>query len=305
MFFCILLSAILVLVIRRSLVPIQNLTEQVAKVEAGSLHNRLIEENVPTEITPLVDRLNQLLTRLEQSFLRERQFNSDLAHELQTPLAAIRTTSEVALKWPEQSSFDDYRYIAESTIQLQQTIDSLLTLARIESSGNETLSESVSVFTIVEECLSLHANSIEARGIDIILDVNRAQSLRSDPRLLRIILSNLLSNAADYAPENSEVTIAGDLLLNNQGTSNYQLNSTVLTVVNSAPNLTKGDLVTMFDRLWRKDSSRTGSKHVGLGLSIARTAAKALSLEITADLVEQSTPEQKIKMSLTVVDKKF
>ncbi|WP_153916609.1 sensor histidine kinase [Shewanella sp. TC10] len=282
-FFCTLLSAILVFAIRRALNPIQNLSEQVASVEAGSLHNRLIETNVPAEITPLVARLNQLLARLEQSFSRERQFNNDLAHELRTPLAAMRTTSEVALKWPEQSSIEDFHYIAESAAQLQQTIDSLLSLARIENSGAQTLSEDVNIADLVDECLSLYTSQIQQRKLVTKQLIKENAIIKSDPRLLRVIISNLISNAAEYAPTNSEISI------------DSECRDAVIRVVNDAPKLTLDDLTTMFDRLWRKDEARTDSKHVGLGLSIAYTAAQALSLELTAEL-----HDQQLHMSLKV-----
>ncbi|MGJ8679166.1 ATP-binding protein [Paraglaciecola sp.] len=287
-FFCFLLSVILVYTIRKTLKPIQNLSEQVSNVEAGSLHNRLIETDIPTEINPLVNRLNQLLERLELSFARERQFNSDLAHELRTPLAAIRTTSEVALKWPEQASIDDYRYIAESSAQLQQTIDSLLSLVRIENTGAEKLSENVDVSLIIDECLSLQSVRIKERNLRISKSIYNPSCLQSDPRLLRIIISNLINNAVEYSPADTEV------MLNCEATSNSEKNTAILTVINSAPDLNEEDLVAMFDRLWRKDASRTGTKHTGLGLSIAHTAAKALSLELTAELQDK----QILKMSL-------
>lgn len=283
-FCCFLLSVILIFTIRRTLMPLENLSEQVGNVEAGSLHNRLIDTGVPKEISPLVERLNQLLARLELSFSRERQFNNDLAHELRTPLAAIRTTSEVALKWPEQSSLEDYEYIAESSTQLQQTIDSLLSLARIENTGAEILIESVNVLAIIEECLSLQAMLIKERNIVVIVLVEHQYFIQSDPRLLRIIVSNLVSNAVEYAPINSDVTLSCE-------------DDTIITVSNNAPNLNEGDIATMFDRLWRKDTSRTGTKHVGLGLSIAHTAAHAMSLKLTAKLNDKHMLKMCIEQS--------
>lgn len=274
-FFCCLLSFMLVFIIRRTLAPIQYLSEKVAEVEAGTLHNRLNVKSVPTEITPLISRLNQLLERLEKSFERERQFNNDLAHELRTPLAAIRTTSEVAMKWPEQSSVDDYRYIAESSTQLQNTIDSLLSLARIENSGSEMTSEKVNVSTVIQECVALQSTLVKERGISIAFLLNEQLVIESNPHLLRIIISNLINNAVEYAPKNSEVFLS------------CKSSHSIFTIANFAPNLDQNDLSTMFDRLWRKDSSRTGTNHVGLGLSIAHSAATAISLKLRGELDER------------------
>ncbi|WP_108945698.1 histidine kinase dimerization/phospho-acceptor domain-containing protein [Shewanella halifaxensis] len=277
LFFCFLLSFILVWVIRKTLAPIQCLSEKVAQVEAGTLHNRLDTESVPTEIISLITRLNQLLARLEKSFERERQFNNDLAHELRTPLAAIRTTSEVAMKWPEQSSTEDYRYIAQSSIQLQNTIESLLSLARIENTSTEIFIEKVNIATIVKECIALQASLIKERGITIALSLDEQYAIASHPHLLRIIMANLINNSIEYAPENSEVII------------DCKCRTAILTVANVAPNFNESDLTAMFDRLWRKDSSRTGTEHVGLGLSIAHSAAKAIGLALSAELDDKQT----------------
>ncbi|WP_440874017.1 histidine kinase dimerization/phospho-acceptor domain-containing protein [Thalassotalea sp. PLHSN55] len=272
LFFCLLLSLILVFTIRKTLAPIDSLSEQVAQVKAGTLHNRLNAVEVPSEISPLVDRLNQLLARLEQSFERERQFNNDLAHELRTPLAAIRTTSEVAMKWPEQASVEDHRYIAESSAQLQNTIDSLLSLARLDSSVAEILIEKVCISTLIKECIAMQLPLIKARYLSVVSSLNEEYLIDSNPDLLRIIIANLISNAVAYSPDNSEIFI------------DCKNTHSILTIANIAANLNESDLTSMFDRLWRKDDARTDTKHVGLGLSIAHSAAKSLALNLTAKL---------------------
>lgn len=280
---CFVLSIILVLVIRRALYPVQRLTEQVNNLEAAALDCRLTDKGVPREITPLVERLNVLLARLEKSFTRERQFNSDLAHELRTPLAAIRTTSEVALKWPEQSSIEDYQYIADASTQLQQLIDSLLSLARINHAGAQHVLSSINVGDIVNECISLHAKQIQDRNLTLSVELEADFSLTSDAHLLRIIFANLVSNAVEYSPENSEVVIRGQ---------NAPL---FIEVINQAPALVAQDIPFIFDRLWRKDPSRTGVGHAGLGLSIATSAAQALNLVISAQLDK----DQQLHMQVT------
>jgi signal transduction histidine kinase len=266
------LSVVLIIATKRALAPLNSVCQQVEKVDAGLLHFRIAESEVPTEITPLINRLNLLLERLEQSFKRERQFNGDLAHELRTPLAAIRTTSEVALKWPEQSTHEDFEYIAQSSAQLQQTIDGLLSLTRIESTGAEASVERVNLVNLIEECQSLHSARMKERNINIHIHIDPDFFLVIDPRLFRIIVTNLIGNATEYAPVESDVLVS-----NREGHS-------VLTISNLAPNLLQADVDTMFDRLWRKDVARTDSTHVGLGLSIASTAAENLSLQLEATL---------------------
>jgi signal transduction histidine kinase len=81
--------------------PLNQLANQAASITADSLATRFPTEIWPGELTPISSRLNDLLERLEQSFERERRFSADLAHELRTPIAELRSLAELALKWPE------------------------------------------------------------------------------------------------------------------------------------------------------------------------------------------------------------
>ena len=269
---CLLFSGLLILTLRISLRPLRKLGEQAAGMDAESLHERFSEKSAPADIRPIVERLNSLMAKLEESFARERRFSGDLAHELRTPLAAIRTTSEVAIKWPDQSSAEDFEEIQKLSAGLQQTLDSLLLLARMESSATEKHTETVESAQLVKECRALHTARAEERGLCFDLDFNPTSPLDTDPRLLRIIISNLIGNAVDYAPEGSTITLK-------VGTG-----GALFQCVNAAPNLADHDVDHLFERMWRKDAARTESGHAGLGLSIAQACAKALELNLCAEL---------------------
>src|SRR5205814_6538575 len=104
------------------------------------------------------------------------------------------------------------------------------------------------------------------------LRLDPSSALQTDPRLLRIIVTNLIANAAEYAPVGSEIVISatdGDPFLR---------------VDNLAPDLNPEDIPHLFDRLWRKDATRSDAAHTGLGLSIASSCALALEFGLTAEL---------------------
>lgn len=269
---CAVLCVLLVVALRFAMRPLARVGEQAAAMGAGSLHERFAAEALPREMVPIVARLNDLMGRLEQGFERERRFSSYLAHELRTPLAAIRATSEVAAKWPDQSSPDDFHEIAQSTARLQQTVDSLLLLARLETTSAEITSEPVALRPLVEECLTLHMGRAQERDLSFDLRLDQSLTLGTDPRLLRIIVSNLMANATEYAPMGSEVVITGT-----EG-------DPVLCVANLAPDLAVDDIPRLFDRLWRKDAPRSDAAHAGLGLSIASSCALALGFTLAAEL---------------------
>ena len=269
---CAVLCLLLVLALRFALRPLARVGEQAAAMGAASLHERFATEAMPLEIAPIVTRLNDLMARLEQGFEREREFSGYLAHELRTPLAAIRATSEVAAKWPDQSSPDDFHEIAQAAARLQQTVDSLLILSRLETASADVTSETVALGPLVEECLALHMDRAQQRDLKFDLRLDPSPTLETDPRLLRIIITNLIANATEYASPGSEIVIA----ISDGGP--------FLRVANLAPDLTPEDIPRLFDRLWRKDTSRSDATHAGLGLSIASSCAVALGFALNAEL---------------------
>ena len=227
---------------------------------------------MPHEIAPIVTRLNDLMARLEEGFERERRFSGYLAHELRTPLAAIRSTSEVALKWPEQATPEDYGAIARLAARLQQTVESLLLLARAETISAGIVRDAVTLRPLVEECAAQHAERAREREVTLTMRLDETAVLQTDARLLRIIMTNLIANAVEYAPLCSEVTLV------------CRATDRLFEVTNAAPALTVHDVPQLFERLWRKDAARSDATHAGLGLSLARSCAIALGLVLIANL---------------------
>lgn len=264
--FAILLS----LALRSGLKPLVGVGEQASRIEADTLSTRFPTKGLPGELRPIAERLNDLMSRLEESFAREKRFGADLAHEFRTPVAALRSLAEVAIKWPEQTSIEDYEDVLEISCELQVTIENLLTLARLENAKEQLVSEQIKVHALIEDCWLLFAPRATERGLAFRNSIDPDLTFESDPKLLRLIITNLLSNAAEYATGNSDILVTGDV--------------TGLFVTNPAPHLTKDDLPKMFDRLWRHDQARTDSSHSGLGLSLAKTCAEVLSFDLTADL---------------------
>src|SRR4051812_21010328 len=165
--------------------PLVRLGEQATTMGADSLHERFAVEAMPREIAPIVTRLNDLMARLEEGFGRERRFSGYLAHELLTPLAAIRSTSEVALKWPEQATPEDHAAIARLAARLQQTVDTLLLLARAEIMSAEIVREAVPLRPLIEECAALHTERARERELTLTLQLDETAVLPTDSRLLR------------------------------------------------------------------------------------------------------------------------
>lgn len=257
--------------VRRSLAPLRRLAEETTEVDAQSLHERFDDRGAPSELQPVYSRLNDLIARLESSFDRERQFNADLAHEMRTPVSELRMMNEVALRWEDQAGPDTHQASLDIARQLESVIETLLTLARCESGELSPSQETVSMTTLAHETWSHYARSAEERSLQVELPPRGFEStIATDPHLFRHIVSNLISNAVAYAPENSWITIS--------------IQPDGLSVSNLAPHLKEEDLRHLFERYWRKDASRTGSTHTGLGLSLAHACAELCGLSLAPSL---------------------
>jgi two-component system sensor histidine kinase QseC len=276
-------------ILRRGLLPLDQLGEDVAHIDAGTLAIRFARENAPAELHVIIDRLNGLMARLEESFERERRFSADVAHELRTPLAELRGMAECALKWPEsRDPTFDHETLAIAR-QMETMVEHMLALARGDQGLLEARVETAALDAIVGAAWRALAPRAQARKITTTLQLAPA-SAPVDPSLLRAILNVVLENAVDYSPPGSEITIA----IEADG------ETPVIRVGNPAPQLAHEDVSKLFDRFWRKESARTGGLHLGLGLSLALTYAAAMDWAIVATLDQ----EHRLMITLRALPKK-
>ncbi len=264
------------LALRDGLRPLRKLGERLAEVDASSLGERFASEGLPVEIAPVCDRLNELMARLETSFERERQFSADLAHELRTPVAELRAMAEVALRWPEGADREGAEATLEIAEQMGGIIESLLTLGRYESGQAEVEPQRIGLADFATASWKPFADKAAERDIAVTFDIDPAQTVETDPEMLRLIVGNLFSNAAEYTPEGGAISVGHP-------------NGAVLRVANTAPDLDGAAVDQLFDRFWRADGSRTGGTHCGLGLALARACSEVLSLDLSARLEPPGT----------------
>ncbi|MDB6027621.1 MAG: hypothetical protein JWM68_3844 [Verrucomicrobiales bacterium] len=260
--------------LRRELAPLNSLAEQTQRITAESLSERFPLNGLPGELTPISTRLNDLLQRLQTSFVRERQFSDDLAHEFRTPIAELRSLAELSLKWPEARGADPDRNVLEIALQMETIIRRLLAIARSEQGQEAVETQRIDLAQLIATvCLPLQKNAA-ARQLKIQVDVPADLTIESDPVLLRSILTNLLENAVEYSATGGAIQIHGKL----------QNGDFTLQVINPVQQLSSEDVPHLFERFWRKDPARTGGEHSGLGLSLSRAFATSLGYNLTAAL---------------------
>jgi len=267
-------ALVVTVAVGRGLRPLSQLGERAVTIDASSLQLRFPVAGMPTELQPIATRLNDLLARLEESFARERRFSADVAHELRTPIAELRTLTEVALKWPEdpgmaQDALQDALAVA---LQMESIATGLLALARCDSGLLPVYVEPVSLGPLIREICQTLAGEASANQTTLAVVVSDDDCWLTDPVLLRAILTNLLSNAFQHC------TAGGSIHLLVQPGQ--------LSIANAAEDLSRDDLPHLFQRFWRKDPARSSSVHSGLGLALAKAYAGVLGMELRAELAD-------------------
>jgi two-component system, OmpR family, heavy metal sensor histidine kinase CusS len=269
------MALIVTTAVRRGLAPLDAAGQRAAAIDASTLQTRFATDAMPAELRPIMERLNDLLARLDEAFQRERRVTADIAHELRTPIAELRSLAEVGVKWPEEAAFQDTLQIAH---RMETLVTGLLALARHDAGHQAVAREPVALRALVEEVWSPLAERARSRQLDVAMDVSGQWT--TDPTLLRMIVGNLLSNAVEYASEGGQIRVAG--------------NASRLDISNTTKQLTREDLPHLFERFWRKDAARTHDGHSGLGLTLARAGSAALGLELSAEIPDAGT----LRMSL-------
>ena len=257
----------------RGLQPLTQLAAKLETLNGEKLATRLAIEGQPRELEAPVNKLNELLARLEALFSRERQFTADVSHELRTPLAGLRTLLEVTAL-TDRSTSDYKTAVADSlaiVVQLGALVQDLLVLARIDNGQLEIEARQVSLRELVDACWRPHAEAEVARALTFTNAVPAETIASTDREKLRIIVGNVLANAAEYTATGGSIQVTagpGDVMLD---------------VIDSGPAIPSDQVDKIFDRLWRGDAARSSTGlHCGIGLSLARSLCTRLSLTITA-----------------------
>ncbi len=265
------LACILVLfwVVRFGLAPVRTLAAAIAEIHEADLRSKISISSTPAELRPVVRRLDALLARLAAAFSRERELTAEVAHELRTPLAGLRTTIEVALDRDRPA--DKYRgALADClaiTLQTQRAVESMLSLARLEAGTAVLDISAVDVDTLVRDVLAPLALAADQRGLAITTKL-ASLSVTTDREKLRAVIANLVDNAVTYTDANGSIEI--------------ELAGRELRVANTCTTL--ADASKVFERFWRGDSSRTGGTHAGLGLALSKKLVQLLGGSIRAEV---------------------
>ena len=245
------------LVIARALAPLRALGRQVESRAPDSL-GPLAAEDAPAEVVPLVRSLNALFVRVEGLIGRERRFTADAAHELRTPLAALKTQAQVARgasDAAERSRALDN--VVAGSDRAARLVEQLLTLARLEPDQLKERAKPCDLREIARAAVAELAPGALARGTEIELDADGAARIEGHPELIAVLLRNLVDNAVRYGP-------AG-------GTVRVELRGTELSVADQGPGIPPEARARVTERFFRLPGTEASGS--GLGLSIVERIA--------------------------------
>ena len=250
------LSLVLYFSIDHGLKPLQRLAAQINRRSGDNLE--LIKSDYPyIEIVTIKNALNQLLHRLRETLAREKRITSDAAHELRTPLAAIRLHTELAKNAKtHQQQNESLDQVIQGVDRTTHLVDQLLALARLEPDllANDFSTVNLGA-VIIEECALLSPLAIK-KDIDLSFDEVNTVSIDGHESSLRLLIRNLLTNAITYTPQDGKVTIS----------LTKQAEHTVIIVEDSGPGISEEDRNRVIERFYRAGSHQVSG--CGIGLSI-------------------------------------
>jgi len=264
------------LVVRQGLQPLQQVAQEAARINEQSLDIRFSLDGMPSELQPICRQLNDSLERLQEAFQRERRFTADVAHELRTPIAELRSLSDVALKWQgdPKTSFSYFKDAQGIAQQMEGIVTTLLALARCQSGTMTIVAETVNVRDMVKEVWRSCEQTVADNNLVVNFELPLPMVMKTDRTLLHSIVNNLLTNAVEYTVKGGTISC----------TAQRSSSGMKLRVTNNTDLLTPDDLPHLFEAFWRKDSSRTDNSHCGLGLTLVDAYVKILGGNIDANM---------------------
>ncbi len=262
---------------KRFLAPVDRMAEKARKIGEENLQERLPVLNPDDELGNLANAFNELLERLQKSFIRLKQFTSDAAHELRTPLTAIRSIGEVGLQ--DRKTAEQYREIIgsmlEENLRLTHLVDNLLFLSRADARTFQLNLESIEISAFVQQTVDLIHPLAEEKNQEIDIEGEKTLTINADRALLKQALLNLLDNAIKYSPE------ATRILVHFQSDGR---NSAIIRVTDQGPGIPPAHQEKIFERFYRVDKGRSREMGgAGLGLAIARWAIQMQGGTITVE----------------------
>jgi two-component system OmpR family sensor kinase len=249
-------------IVGRALSPLDRLASAAA-ARTPAVLEPFDEVSVPEEAVPLVRSLNQLLDRLRAALAAQRAFVADAAHELRTPLAALKLQAQLVRGAEGAERATALAELEAGLDRATRVVGQLLTLARLEPGAAGAAGvEAVSLAELAREAVAEHAVVAEAQGVDLGASrVSDRAIVEGDGAALRTLLANLVDNAVRYTPSGRRVDVGAGV----------EAGRPFLEVADGGPGIPREERERVFDRFYRLPGA--GGDGSGLGLAIVKAIA--------------------------------
>jgi len=246
-------------IVNTMLKPIKKISQTISKLSESNLLKSHIDENVASELKPLTVAFNRTFERLDNVFVRQKQFVGDVSHELKTPLSVILMETEMALR--KQRNLQEYintiNQIKDSAVHMKGIIETLLKLISIE---NTKLIEkkTCDIKEMMQKSIALLKQQLEKKRI-VFSITGDTFFIEADETLMIEVFLNLLDNAIKYNKENGTIDIA------------INPDKKIVEITDSGIGIPDRELDKIFDKFYRVDPSRAKTiEGLGLGLSLVK-----------------------------------
>ena len=265
--------------VSHAILPINSISDAAAKISAGDLSQRINVTETESELGKLAAVLNSTFARLESAFAQQKQFASDAAHELRTPVSVILTQTQTTLTREREAK--DYKETVEAcqraAQRMKRLISALLELTRLDAGQQHIKRKRFDFNETVRESVELIRPITEEHGLKLISELSPIEVTGDSSRLSQVV-TNLLTNAIQYNKPHGEIRVT---LESKNGLA-------ILTIADTGHGISSIDLPHVFKRFYRGDKSRTGSINAGLGLAICKAIVEAHSGTIEVESREDT-----------------
>ena len=265
------LGLVIWLIVSRTLRPVNQLKQQLAAREAGHLQP-LTVANLPDELVPMVEQVNELFALLEQAFANERNFTSDASHELRTPLAGLMTQLQVAQKTADATVHNQSLQKAQQAVlRMTHMVQQLLTLSRVQHHNAQPGKQLVDVNDAAITVITDLEHFAHEKQIDIELFGRPGMVIEANPQLLNILIRNLVDNAIKYTQAGGKVEVHID----------HQAPNLLISVEDNGPGVADEDYERITQRFYRCIETANQAEGSGLGLSIVQRIIRLHDADIS------------------------
>jgi heavy metal sensor kinase len=251
---------------RRAFEPVNVVIHRLEQINEDNLAERLPEEDRSEELGRMVAAINRVLNRLDRAFRAQSRFSSDVAHEVRSPLTALRGEMEVALR--RDRSAEEYRSVIvlslEEVLRLASLAEDLMSLARADAGVLEKRHRPIELSLLLDRVVTRFGPASDAGGISLLLDAPEKLLVLGDSGLLGRLVDNLVDNALMHSALGQSILIR----LTREG------RQAVITVTDQGEGISPEHQERIFDRFYRVDKARSRDRGgTGLGLAIVREFA--------------------------------